>query len=74
MAKVDEAGITQPSFAKDSTLVAGHLRRIQWSFTSGVAVLASPENIGREIQLEDLDDGRTRLAVTDELKDLRGHR
>jgi hypothetical protein len=74
MGKVGEAEITQPSFAKDNNLVAGHLRRIQWSFTSGVAVLASPDNIGREIELEDLDDGRTRLAVTDELRDLRGHR
>lgn len=72
--KVNEAGISQPSFAKDNALVESHLRRIQWSFSSGVAVLASPDNIGREIQLEDLDDGRTRLQVTDELRDLRGHR
>jgi hypothetical protein len=63
--KVAEAGVSQPSFSKDNTLVASHLRRIQWSFSSGVAVLASPDNVGREIQLEDLDDGRTRLEVTD---------
>lgn len=74
MGKVAEAGVSQPSFAKDNALVAGHLRRIQWSFNSGVAVLASPDNVGREIQLEDLDDGRTRLEVVDELRDLRGHR
>lgn len=74
MESVAESGVTQPSFAKDNSLVASHLRRIQWSFQSGVAVLASPDNVGREIQLEDLDDGRTRLEVTDQLRDLHGHR
>ncbi len=74
MNKVAEAGVTQPSFAKDNSLVRSHLQRIQWSFRSGVAVLASPDNVGREIQLKDLDDGRTRLEVTDQLKDLHGHR
>lgn len=74
MGKVGEAGISQPSFAKNNDLVAGHLRRIQWSFSSGVAVLASPDNVGREIQLEDLEDGRTRLEITDALRDLHGHR
>ncbi|MDQ6617572.1 MAG: nucleoid-associated protein [Actinomycetota bacterium] len=74
MGKVSEAGIAQPSFAKDTGLVANQLKRIQWSFASGVAVLASPDNLGREVQVEDLDDGRTRLEVTDKLKDQHGHR
>jgi hypothetical protein len=74
MNQVAQAGISQTSFAKDNGLVASHLRRIQWSFTSGVAVLASPDNVGNEVQVENLPDGRTRLEVTDELKDLRGHR
>lgn len=72
--RVRESGIDQPAFQKDNSLIARRLQRIQWSFASGVAVLASPDNVGRELQVEDLADGRTHLEVTDSLRDLRGHR
>lgn len=74
LTRLEEAGIGSGSFPKDLAIVRPALRRIQWQFQQGVVVLASPEQVGGVVQVEGLDDGRTRLAVTDTLKDMQGHR
>jgi hypothetical protein len=74
LSRMEEAGVGPGSFPKDLAIVGPALRRIQWHFQQGVVVLASPEQVGSVVQVERLDDGRTRLAVTDALKDVQGHR
>lgn len=72
--RLEEAGVGRRSFPKDLSIVSSALRRIQWQFQHGVVVLATPEQVGSVVQVEGLDDGRTRLAVTDTLKTVQGHR
>ncbi len=74
MERLEGAGVGTRSFPKDLAIVKPALRRIQWQFQQGVVVLALPEQVGGVVQVEGLDDGRTRLAVTDTLKDVQGHR
>ena len=74
LSRMEEADVGPGSFPKDLAIVGPALRRIQWHFQQGVVVLASPEQVGNAVQVEGLEDGRTRLAVTDTLKDVQGHR
>jgi hypothetical protein len=74
LARVEEAGVATNSFPKDLTLVEPLLRKIQWRFQKGVTVVASSEQVGDVVQVEALKDGRTRLQVTDVLRDMGGHR
>jgi hypothetical protein len=71
--EVAAAGVGTAAFPKDTTLISPKLRKLQWSFASGINVLASPDRIGQELTLEDMADGRTRLEVTDQLNHVRGH-
>lgn len=42
------------------------------AFESGVAVLASPENIGEEVRITELPNGQTKVEVTDRLRKMTG--
>lgn len=68
------ADIPTRSFAKDTRLIQPQLRRVQWTFQSDISVLADPEVVGNQLAVSQLDDGRTRLEVTDLLKNITGHR
>lgn len=72
--RVDEAGIGAGSFVKNPSLVEPSLRRIQWNFESGIAVIAAPGNVGEQLRVEDTRDGRTKMEITDRLRDVKGHR
>ncbi len=74
MTRLQEAALTAPSFVKDTNLVEPHLRRIQFTFQTGVSVLASPDHIGEQLKVGQEEDGRTRVEITDFLKDMRGRR
>jgi hypothetical protein len=56
----------------DIYLVRAHLRRIEMAFESGVAVLASPENIGEQVKITELANGQTKVEVTDRLRKMTG--
>ncbi|MHB1850142.1 MAG: nucleoid-associated protein [Acidimicrobiales bacterium] len=72
MDEMDQAQVPKTSFDKDTHLVRAHLRRIQMAFESGVAVLASPENIGEQVQITELANGQTKVEVTDRLRKMTG--
>lgn len=72
--RATEANVPTSSFPKDTKLILPQLKRLQWSFRSGISVLASSEQLGDQLNVEELDDGRTHLEVTDHLKDVHGHR
>ncbi|MHB8294362.1 MAG: nucleoid-associated protein [Acidimicrobiales bacterium] len=72
MDQMDQAQLPKTGFDKDTHLVRAHLRRIQMAFESGVAVLASPENIGEQVLITDLPNGQTRVEVTDRLRKMTG--
>jgi hypothetical protein len=68
------AGVPTTSFPKDTKLIEPQLRRVQWSFQNDISVIAGPEAVGNQLNVEQLSDGRTRLEVLDNLKDVKGHR
>jgi hypothetical protein len=72
--RVRQAGIGTGSFPKDLTLVEPLLRKIQWRFQQGVVVLAPADQVADVVRVDALADGRTRLQVTDVLRDMGGHR
>lgn len=72
--RVVEAGISATSFVKNRSLVEPSLRRIQWNFESGIAVIASPDNIGQQLRVEDGPDGRTKMEITDRLREVKSRR
>jgi hypothetical protein len=72
MTHLEEAGLTAPSFVKDTNLVKPHLRRIQFTFQTGISVLTSPDNIGEQVKVQPEEDGRTRIEITDFLKNMHG--
>jgi len=72
--RVREAGGGTGSFPKDLTLVEPLLRKIQWRFQQGVVVLAPADQVADIVKVDALADGRTRLQVTDVLRDMGGHR
>lgn len=70
--RLTNAGFSTPSFKKDTKLIATHLRRIQFSFQSGVSVLTRPELIGEQVKVNELQDGRTKMEIKDHLKESKG--
>jgi hypothetical protein len=72
MTHLEEAGLTAPSFVKDTSLVKPHLRRIQFTFQTGISVLTSPDHIGEQVKVQPEEDGRTRIEITDFLKNMHG--
>jgi hypothetical protein len=67
-------GLAAGTFAKDIRLIEPTLRRIQWKFENGISVLAAPDLVGESLRIESLADGRTKMEITDHLKDFKGHR
>jgi hypothetical protein len=59
---------------KDKTLIAGQIQRLQIDFSSGLAVLGSPESFREHVQMSQLDDGRTRVQIEDRLNRVHGKR
>lgn len=59
-----------PSFVKDLKLIAGRIRRLQFSFENGAKINAPADLPPEVMSVEGLGDGRTRVAVTDVLKEL----
>jgi len=74
IAHMHQVGLSQAAFEKNNDLIKNHLQRIQWTFQSGVAVLAPPKALGQEVEVETLTDGRTRLEIIDLLKRIKGQR
>lgn len=74
MNRLREKGLDAPSFQKDVSLIEVHLRRIQFTFESGIAVLTPPNEIGETVKLDLLQDGRTRMQIQDNLKSTQGRR
>ncbi|MBI4219914.1 MAG: nucleoid-associated protein, partial [Chloroflexi bacterium] len=59
---------------KDTTLIAGQLRRLQVDFSSGLAVLGPPDSFREHVKMSQLDDGRTRVEIEDRVKRVHGKR
>lgn len=72
MERMTRAHLPQTGFDKDLHLIRNHLRRIQMAFQSGVAILASPDSIGHQVKITDLPDGRTKVEVTDHMRQVSG--
>ena len=50
------------------------LRRMRMDFESGAFVVAPPATIGQQVQVDSLEDGRTRVEIQDWLKEIGGKR
>jgi hypothetical protein len=72
MDRINAAQLPQTDFDKNLDLIRNRLKRIQMSFRSGVAVLASPDSIGHEVRITDLADGQTKVEVTDQMTNMSG--
>ncbi len=59
-------------FDKDSQLIKTRLRRVSVDFESGVGVLVPPDAFDDQVELFNMDDGRTRMEILDKLKNVRG--
>jgi hypothetical protein len=69
---LEAEGTVSQQLQKDISLIRTQLSRVQMDFNSGVAVIAPPETFDHELRMRQLDDGRTRVEIEDDLKDIRG--
>jgi hypothetical protein len=67
-------GVPTTEISKDKTLIAGQVQRLQIDFSSGLAVLGSPESFREHVQMSQLDDGRTRVQIEDRVNRVHGKR
>jgi hypothetical protein len=74
LAHLENAAFPDRRFEKDNHLIRTHLNRIQFAFQSGMQVFASPENMDNQLTIEELENGQTKLEITDHLTDVRGRR
>jgi hypothetical protein len=44
------------------------MKRIQWNFEGGAVVLAPVNQLGKNVTIETVEDGRTQIGVLDHLK------
>ena len=59
---------------KDTKLVESQLRRLRMDFDSGVLLIVPPAAVGEQVQVTELDDGRTHVDIRDRLKQVGGKR
>lgn len=59
---------------KDTKLVESHLRKLRMDFESGVLVVVPPGAVGEQVEVEELDDGRTHVDIKDKLRAIGGKR
>ncbi len=69
-----EQGVAKAVIQKDVSLIAPQLHRLQISFQSGIAVLASPSSFDAHVKMEKLGSGKTRLQIEDTVKEVHGRR
>lgn len=59
---------------KDKTLVASQIQRLQVEFSSRLSVLGSPQAFQEHVKISQMEDGRTRLVIEDQLNQVHGKR
>jgi hypothetical protein len=69
-----EEGLTARSYPKDLALVSSILKKVQWNFEDGISVVGRPEQVGEKIRVENRADGKTRMEIVDDLREVKGHR
>jgi len=74
IATIQEQHVPATPFAKDLSRIHSHLQRVKYDFAAGVSVVGSPQALEQTTALEGLPDGRSRLTITDELRQTKGHR
>lgn len=74
IAAVETSGIPAQTFDKDTTLIAPRLRRIEFDFDSGIALLGPPDALDDRVSMKAVDGGETKVEFTDRVKDVRGKR
>jgi hypothetical protein len=74
IAAIRVEGSPTTTFRKDTQAIRNRIQKIQYDFAGGVSVLGSPEAIESTTELQSLQDGRSRLIVTDELRRTKGRR
>jgi hypothetical protein len=74
MSFLEEKQVPITTIAKDRTLVASQIQRMQMDFSSGLAVLGSPESFRDHVRMSQLDDGQTRVEIQDRLNRVHGKR
>jgi hypothetical protein len=73
MAAVCGEDIPTGDFPKDIERIASKLTMIKYDFASGTSVIAPTSALDDGIiKMEQAEDGRSRLVVTDELSELKG--
>ena len=70
---LSESEIDFRPFDKDCQLIMRRLRRVSIDFESGVGVLVPPDAFDDQVEVSNMDDGRTRMEILDRLKNVRGH-
>ena len=71
--RLESVGVSPQPFRKDNRLIATKLQKVEYRFASGIKVLLPPGAIDSgTASVENLADGKTRLAVTDSLERMSG--
>jgi hypothetical protein len=71
---LEERHVPTTTIQKDQALVASQVQRLQVDFSSGLAVVGSPESFNDHVRMSKLDDGRTRVEIEDHLNRVHGRR
>jgi 37-kD nucleoid-associated bacterial protein len=74
VAAIEAAEVPTTAFPKNTSRIEPTLKRMQWTFEGGTTVLSPANQVGDLVTVESLRDGRTKLEVTDHLRDVKGHR
>ena len=67
------AGISGNVVRKDRELVARRFGEFRMDFVSGVALIVPLGAAGKQVQVDDLDDGRTHVDIKDQLRAIGAH-
>ena len=65
-------GITSRQFPKNTELIESRLKKMTMGFASGIAVVYPPDALGEELRVSQIEGGRTRVVVEDELTRFQG--
>ena len=67
-----EHGVEPRQFPKSKEFIEDRLKKVTMGFASGVAVIYPPAVLGDELDVSQLDGGRTRVVIEDVLKRFQG--
>lgn len=65
---LSENGIESLTFVKETKIIKDRLRKTAIEFASGISVIGDEQTIREKVSYDELDDGTTRMTITDRLR------